>query len=405
MIFGIIFLGLQTALAFYKPRFFLFSYLLFISSFLGLLPREILIGDNEIGLFYQSFLMLLNYIFYYRRTQSLPSHIKLILKILLLFYLYGVLYPVLSSSSSIVHSVIASKEFSTLFLIHYLFIHKNRLSITFLNKVINFFGYFFLLILLSFVLLDFIPPAYIKTQGYLEFKYPAILSLFIFLKAAAANSAGKKRNVIVFIIVWTVGMYFEGHTAILLTTTLGSLFILFNIPVINFLTNFKKFLIGSGIATALIYFFLFDLFIEKILETPSFKARSTYNNERLEMINENLLQGYGFLHKSASKLDGSNVYMESLSFIDSGYIDLLGKFGIIGMVIFLFALTSYFFKFQQNIFHISLKLFFVQYFFINITWSVFSYALGTIALSLAMIIIYKYSEESLEFNFSGIKNY
>jgi hypothetical protein len=129
-----------------------------------------------------------------------------------------------------------------------------------------------------------------------------------------------------------------------------------------------------------------DKYLYELYQTSSFKARAIYNVERFELIFQKPLQGYGFLHKSAFDL-GDHVYTESLSFIDSGYVDLLGKFGFIGMILYLLIVTIPFFKVKSDILVASIKIFFLQYFLINITWSVFSFIIGTISLSIAIFLI------------------
>ncbi|WP_372948566.1 hypothetical protein [Mariniphaga sp.] len=387
MILGLLFLGLQTFLAFFKPKYFVFTYILFISSYLGFLPRDILLGGNEIGLFYHSILMLATFILYNGRIKNLPKHFKIMLWGTLLLYMYGVVYPVINGSSSLMQSTIASKEFSSIFFIHFLFVNRNALSIELIHKNLSFFGYYFLIILSLFVFFNYIPPHYIKGPGQIQYNYPAILSLFLFIKALQAKSLKSKLFVFFLILVWTVGMYFEGHTAIMLTTSIGTTIVLFRIPLIKFTKNFKRLLVGVLLLTIILSLLPIEKYLIELKETSSFKARAVYNVERLELISKKPLQGYGFLHSSATEL-GDHIYTESLSFVDSGYIDLLGKFGIVGMMYFLIILTIPFFKNENNLLTIkSLKIFFIQYFFVNITWSVFSFSIGLIALALGIFLL------------------
>ena len=162
MIIGILFLLVQTYLAFAKPKYFFFLYLLFITSFLGFLPNTILLGSYEIGLYYQSILMLVSYLWHIKKTFQYPFFIKILLNGIILFYFFGVLYPVITGSSSILQSIIASKEFSTLFLLHYLFFYHKSFSLRYLMKVLSFYGFYFIVVLVLFVVLQYIPPYYIK---------------------------------------------------------------------------------------------------------------------------------------------------------------------------------------------------------------------------------------------------
>lgn len=393
MIFGLLFLGLQTFLAFFKPKYFVFTYLLFISSFLGFLPRDIIIGGTEIGLFAHNMLMLASFFLYINRIKKLPKHFKVLLWGTLILYFYGLLYPVINGSSSLMQSIIASKEFSTIFFMHFLFVNRNSLTLNLVQKNLAFLGIYFLIILSLFVIFTYIPPHYIKRPGQIEYNYPAILSLFLFVKAGQATNLKNRSFVLLLIIIWTIGMYFEGHTAIMLTTTLGTFLILFRIPVLKFAKNFKWLMSGVLLLAIMLSLFPTEKYLNNLYETPSFRARAVYNAERLDLISKKPLQGYGFLHKNATEL-GNSVYTESLSFIDSGYIDLLGKFGILGMLFYLILLTIPFFKKNNDIFLTSIKIFFLQYFFVSITWSVFSFAMGIIALVFSLFIIDKYKNEN-----------
>ena len=387
IVFGIVFLFLQTILAFFKPKWFVFSYLLYTTSFLGFLPKSILISGNEIGLFYQSLLMLGNYTLHYKRSSLFPRYLVRILNVIIIFYLFGIFYPVLNGSSTLLQSIIASKEFSTLFFVHFLIIHKKDITTGQINYIIFFLGYYFLLILLLFVLFKIVPPEYIKEGGRIQFYYPTILSLFLFLKAGFATTLIKKVYLAFLLLIWTIGMYYEGHAAILLTTLCGTLILIFRLPILNLVENYKRLLLVIILFTFFLIISPLKNYISEITTKSEFVSRLAYNATRLDLIFQKPLFGYGFLHKSITNFNNSNVYTESLSFIDSGYIDLLGKFGFVGTITFLFILSRLFFhKTKGDVNLSSLKLFFLQLFAVNITWSVFTFSIGTIALSMTIFL-------------------
>lgn len=387
---GVFFLLAQSYFAFFKPKLFLFFYLIFISSFLGFISKEVLVSDTDIGLFYQSALMMLISMINFKRILSLKSYAKLLSFLVFLFYLYGIIKPVWIGMSSFLQSLIASKEFSTLFLIPYLFIFRNSFSINYIIKILSFFGYYFLFILILFVLLDFIPVQYVKDGGQLEFYYPTILSLFLFIKSAYAKNTVEKVLVLFMLTIWVVGMYYEGHLAIMLTTVVGCIMVLFKLPFINFVNKKSWFILGIGLLGLLYFNSYFIELITIFSESSSIVSRNVVNAGRIELIFERPLFGYGFMHDSALQLDSNNKYAMNLFVIDSGYIDLLGKFGLIGTLSYLILLTIPFLKKEKNVMKISLKLFFLQLLFVNITWSVFSFSIGTIAISIALYLFYSY---------------
>ena len=393
IIFGIFFLVLQTYFVFFQPKYFLFAYLLFISSFLGFISKEVLVSGMEIGLFYQSVLMMLVFITHFRRLRSLTKYLKLLILLIVFIYVYGIVKPVSLGMSSLTQSIIASKEFSTLFLIPYLFIFRNSFSINYIIKVLSFFGYYFLFILTLFVLLDVIPVQYVKGDRMLEFYYPTILSLFLFMKSAYAKNISEKVLVLFMLTIWVVGMYFEGHLALMLTTAFGCITVLFKLPLINFVNKKSWFILAI---VSLLLLSIFSSYLSELssifYENSSIASRSIVNLGRIELIYERPLLGYGFMHDSALKMDSNNIYAANLFSIDSGYIDLLGKFGLIGTLGYLISLTIPFLKKEKNMLKMSLKLFFLQFFLVNITWSVFSFSIGTIAISMALFCYYSYQD-------------
>jgi len=388
MIFGLLFLGLQTFLAFFRPKYFVFTYLLYISSFLGFFTKNIVIGGVEIGLFYHSILMLGNYFMFYKQRKDLPKYINGLLTGTLLLFLYGIFYPVATGFSSVTQSIIASKEFSTIFFMHYLFIYHKKFDFKYLSKVLSFLGYYFLLILLVYSVFKIVPPQYIKKLGAFEYYFPTILSLFLYFKMAQANTFSKKVIAFLFLIIWAVGMYYEGHTAITITTILGCLIILFRIPVIRFLKDYKTIILGLTFFGLLFLFLPTDKYIKEFQQNPNIQSRNIVNAQRMEFIMEQPWQGYGFLHRSALEFESQNRYALDLSYIDSGYIDLLGKFGIVGIVIYLIMLSLPLLLKTSNIMGLSLKVFLIQLFLVNITWSVFSFSVGLISLSVGYILLF-----------------
>jgi len=232
----------------------------------------------------------------------------------------------------------------------------------------------------------------------IEYHFPTILSLFLFIKMAQANTIQKKMIAMLFLLIWTIGMYYEGHAAITITTILGCLIISFRIPVIRFLKNYKTIILGLFIFGLLLLFLPADKYIEEFQQNPAIQARSFVNSQRMELIMEQPWQGFGFLHRTALEFDSGNRYALELSFIDSGYIDLLGKFGIIGMIIYLIIWSIPFLKKTKNLIGLSLKVFFLQFFLVNITWSVFSFSMGLISLSVGYIILFNIKVEENNFN-------
>ena len=80
--------------------------------------------------------------------------------------------------------------------------------------------------------------------------------------------------------------------------------------------------------------------------------------------------------------------MRTFTFIDSGYTDMMGKFGLIGTILFLLIPISIFIKGFNNKKNINCVLFILQLLAVNATWSVFTYQMGIILLAIAYSFIF-----------------
>jgi len=130
---------------------------------------------------------------------------------------------------------------------------------------------------------------------------------------------------------------------------------------------------------------------------PSISSRMLYNEFRWEFIDRQREFGYGFIHQSSEIMKSmntsdSNRYMQRLGVIDSGYVDMFTKFGFIGtaiiIVIFLKYMISGFLQNNKNALSLAMLIYFAQYFFVNYTWSVFTFAHGIIPGVIALYMIF-----------------
>lgn len=386
--FGMIFLLLQTYFAFIKPRWFIVSYFLYTSSFLGFFSRSFFVAGFDIALFYQSFLMIVIYFLRFQKQKYISKKLRYLLYVLICLYVYALILPVAIGYSTIFQSIVASKEFSVIFLLHYLSVHREDLDSRFLYQSLRAFSLFFLLILTTFLVFGSVPPFYSKTGGRIEFFHPTLVSLYLFIKSGAAVTFRQKLKVCILIVVWTAVMIPNDHTAILLSTTAGCLFLVFRVKVLWFLSTARTVLMGVVMLTALYYVSPVDKAISWVAESSSFQSRQIYNAPRIERIKERLFTGYGFLHKSSLTIDDSSVYSESLSFIDSGYVDLFGKFGLVGTIFYLLYITLYVLRFNSNDrLYLTMKAFIAQFLLVNITWSVFSFSMGLICIAIVVLLL------------------
>lgn len=390
--FGIFFLVIQLFFLFLNPRYFFLLYILFITEFLGFISNEILIFNYDAGFFILNILMISSFFIKYPELKNVDKKLRFFLWLIIIMYVFALINPIYSLGQPFQYSLVSSKEFSAFFLLHYLIVYHKKIRYEYLLKILNFLGYFYCIIFAIFLITEQVPPEYFKEQGNIEINYPTLMSLFLYLKASSKKTIIGNINFIIIVLIWIFGMSKEGHLAIMLTTTLGVFLIWSRFYFLRFFQDSKSFIKLLIISIIVIMFgFLYlpmNDYLLKLLRLPEFESRAIYNKPRIELIEQRPLFGYGFVNKNIIKL-GENVYTESLSFIDSGYIDLLGKFGIIGTSFYLISLISLIFDRKTTDFYsISLKLFILQFLFVNLTWSVFSFRFGLISLSLAIFLYF-----------------
>jgi O-antigen ligase len=130
-------------------------------------------------------------------------------------------------------------------------------------------------------------------------------------------------------------------------------------------------------------------------------SREHYNKFRWEAIDKSPIFGYGFIHKDANVMknfdyNSNNRFMEKLGVQDSGYVDLLVRFGYLGTFIYLaiiFKYLLYFYKLKhKNYYLLPMIMFIFQYYFVNYTWAVFSFPLGTVPMIVTFLILFKFKD-------------
>ena len=130
----------------------------------------------------------------------------------------------------------------------------------------------------------------------------------------------------------------------------------------------------------------------QLQQANALMTRNEFNEFRWDLIQKNQWFGYGFLDKSSEIVkshSSSSVYAETFSFIDAGYIDLLGRFGWIIMLVFLLYPLKYLLSSIKDKELFPFSMFIVQFFCVNYTWAVFSFPMGIIPLSITYAFIAK----------------
>lgn len=408
LILFVFFIVLSGYLALYKPTYFVIYYFLVSTKMLGFFSVEdvFIIGGLGLGFFSLNIITLLVALFK-RLTTRLNIRSKRVICFFVVFLLFGLVYPYFQENSSLLSSLMASKEFWSISFFIYLIKHSEILILNKILRAILIIGIYLSLIYIIFLILNIAPPYNLEFKSsvgtYARAFYPTYISLavFIALYLRYSNIPFFLNHYITLIILFA-GILLAGHTALMAGTLISSM--LFMI-----VKDYKRklfpllFKISSVAVIIIILGFTFPKQIQGLnneisMDTDnSLISRKHYNQFRWDAIEDQPLFGYGFLNQTTQQSnqlipDTDNIYMQRLGVIDSGYLDLLIKFGYTGMVIYLIGwfkiIVSPFLKIHSyGILGLAMACYLVQYFMVNYTWSVFSYSHGLIPGFLALFII------------------
>jgi len=386
-----ILLGLQSLAAIKSPKTFLIIYFLFVSRFFGLIGISSSFIGGDSALVYQQLLMMLAFVINSKGVFNYKKSIFYICILLMVPYLYGILRPVALGMSGFASALLASKEYTSIFLVHYLFAYRSALPVRFVYRLLSVFSLYYLFVLLGFQLFEIVPPEYEKSLNRVEFFHPTWISLYLFARIGVSKTWAQLGICFLLIAVWLYVMPLNDHSAILLTTTIGCLLVLVRSKLMLVVASRRKALIACALIVVVSIMIPWERVVDYAMGHPSFSSRALYFGPRIEFIEQEPWLGYGFVHKNAVQLSDDNIYMESLSFIDGGYIDLLIKYGILGGCAYLLLLSFAVFRYQrQDLYTAAMKIFFLQYFVISITWSVFSYSMGLMCIGILIYFLDTY---------------
>lgn len=395
-------------IGFFYPKYALAFYVLFSTKFLGFFDAETTFVFGGIGIATPvlNLILLLN-IFLKKQWYMITGKYKAFSIVILLLLLYGVLSPFLYGYESLFQSITASKELWCVFFFLYIVANRNKISIKFILKLLSFVGLYLAVIYIFYVIFKRYPPTY-YIDGHFRVYYPTYMSLALFFVYCKWLSNQIKTLWFLFVsVILVLGLIFAGHFAL----TFSTIFILIFFHIVLRGNNLYSF--GTLVKSLLMFLFLgYAVVISPRVsgqinaivtgEDIAIASRDIYNKFRWKAINDSPIFGYGFIHKSSGLTDdyilaGKHRYTERFEVIDSGYVDILIKFGFLGLIIILITWMKPVYNILK---HSRLKsplevvcsLFLLQYVFVCYTWSVFTFSHGLIPGFLIIFIIFLISE-------------
>jgi len=394
----IFFFGIALILAVNYPNYFLLFYILATTKFLGFLdPSTFVVGGVELGYFMLNLIAVFGVLFQ-PKWYIISWRMLWFICFILIMLLYGIVKPFLDGNSSLFHGFIASKEIWFYFIFLYVIVYQHKIDNLQLLKFIKILGiYLSVVYIIGNLNTRIVPPIYYNGSHVRTF-FPTYISLSIFIYAIRIKyDAVKSLKDRIIVIILFLGLILASHFSLTIMTIVG--FVLFKY-VYNkrlelnafILTRFGVIVIFVGGIVLASFTSIYNKLITNVEgiitgEDNALSSRNVYNQFRWEAIEKKKELGYGFIHQSSKfmkeiKLQGTNRFMERFTVIDSGYIDLLIKFGYIGTIIITTVFVGYysqgFFKNHKNPLSLAMSIYLMQYVFMNYTWSVFTFAHGIV---------------------------
>jgi hypothetical protein len=410
LIFSFIFATLLLILLFIisitNSKLFLTLYLVVYSGFLG--SVENIIYDFitiQNCLLMLNFSALLGAIYLNNSAAKLYSEEKLLLQVYFILFLLGIYFGVTRGGGTLANSIVDGKEFFTCGFLYYCFVLKNKWSTClFFYKLTLAFALYLSALMIVHLMTGLYLPGYGPVDpndssnigNGIHIRYPLIIAIHSIIQVHKLIGDNFSCKRIVVVVILMLGVILQPRSSILIS----SLFVLFII-----LCKRKNTL--SGIRVKLL--FISILFVmspilyvkmgEKISNTleqtlqgggPAF-TRLLIGVNRIDEIAKKPILGSGFVHKDSTlgieiEHKSTTVHNERLSTVDSGYMDLLVRFGVIGGGLLLFSFISYC-KLSVNRNHnYFIFLFLFTYLLMSLTWSVLTYGFGIAFIGFSVLI-------------------
>lgn len=390
---NIIYAFVLTRWSFTHPTRYVIGYLVYVSSYLGWFSGDILIGGVEYGEFLFNLLALLPVLY---RWKELDVRIRYMIVFLFLFYIYGLVKPVVDGHQGWIQSVKSSKSMTGYFFLFYVMSFYRQMEWEKIFRFVTVIAvYDALLYLINIIGIEICPPVYVK-QKFVQCFYDSFM-LLAFCYRLTRDDAFTMRSLWI-LGVLLAGIYIGGYFSLLVVA-------LFILSVIYLGRSVRHPLVWMLILVWIGLILSWGCIYEETLwqiwkeHQSALDSRTYYNEFRWQLIAKEFWGGYGYLSRDTrlvtlNAVADSSPYMTDLSFVDAGYVDLMGRFGLIGTILFLLfpmyllRITAW----NRQTFPFILMV--LSFYAVNMTWSVFSYPQGIIVL--ALVYAYLYQNKKLE---------
>ena len=386
------------------PTFFLSIVLLIYCGFLGFVDRDLLGIYTPENLMFMSSLASVPAIFLWRRNFVVLNHrLWEFPAVMLALYLVGATIPAVRGHSDLVLAFIEGRHLAVYLLLLYTLLALSRLKLTLLKKLIVLAGICLSLEVIAYRLFGVFPPGFLPIDPdfpgestTIHIMYPHVISAALFLGLFDRLLRPRLAYLWLAAPVLILGVIFQGHLSITLVTLLAIAFGVTRLPM-----NSKKIFgafAGFAVVGCLLVVMALLMNLELIEQydvgaVQALLSRIAINAVRFQYLIQHPLGGYGFVHEASTlglefAQTARGLHDIRLATVDSGYLDLLVKFGLIGTGL----VVWFFIRFCRSLASLGRVdmqapvAFVVLYLSVLLTWSLLTYAHGIFFLVLSVLI-------------------
>lgn len=392
----------------YQPRLFYAGYLLLVTKMFGFLPM-ILGSRVKAIIFFVHCGMILAVVALLLMGRKFSSRtVVLFLTCVFSLIAFGVLYPYFLGFSSISSAIVDGKDMFGYAALAYLAIHSRRFDFDYFLRLFCFVGVVFTVVIIVGHITGYCPPSYyhVWETHIVKVHHNTYISLAVCLVASRMLKPRINFPCTFLFLFLLAGLLLQGHRSIVLATLLAVslLWLVRAHSAIKFVSVLAilPFLFGIFFLDNGRYFeaYVLEPISEvKNKETGAIVARSRVNAFRFGYMEQRPLLGYGFIDETSSlgrtiAEQSDNRFKQTMGIVDSGYVDMRIRFGIVGMLAFCFVLG---FLLLERFVHarhlgdeqVAMALFLSTFFLVNYTWSVFTYGFGIMCVCVAIYLMYR----------------
>lgn len=402
----------STLVAYFLPKTFLVIYLFGFTGGLGFIhPDRLLPFSFENIIFILNLATILPIIF---RLGFKFIFSEMIVKIFLGFFLFGVFYPILNGWSNIFSSITDGKGFLSILMVPYLLSH-NAITPKFIKTCIFGISAYLGIICFFYLLFNIYPDGYepisslynkTATGEGLHIRYSTIILAAVLIAYIDLRKEYSINSLVLFLIHYTF-LFIQPHVSVILASivVIGFHF-LYNARLTLKQRAFDLAIIFCGFMFSILFLLspsirmgVLSIFYQIFYLQGAIGSRISINTFRLDLFSERPILGYGFIDETSPlgapvKSAAISRFTESFSVIDAGIVDILIRFGLIGLLAWAAALFLAIRGYGRDF--LIFKLLLAAYFITSFTWSVFTYSFGILVISIVFVFCVKHQKLKLK---------